>query len=422
VNDDSPVLEESTTLQDETEQPTSLKVKVLGLAGKLSDLVHGEHGLVEDSELSHEVALSVKSYVDRLHCLQLLLHPIESVIRKRGEITELRTSILAEVAEIEDVSDSASDLVAPALLNELKSELSAVKKDRKLFVSDEDEEDEEDEDGEIEEIEEEGESKDRRQKSLPLLELPIAERLLRILGSIFVGPQRLEEIFGHPLAAQDRAASEKLLESLWVSLFDRPQFRPHVEANHLAALRKAFKDYALLFRCSMIPGAPQEEPAPCSIKHIRERLPACFGKGSARSLWYAKLPFYTTPISAPHWALVDRQYLNCTFKKPSIRLLMYARANDLAPKAIRQKSVVEDVYDRAVLEAALKSPFFDNCNSLTRTKYVAGKQKSGKQVFVYSKDDALRITGKRGTPHWRPGRALWPGVLVSVVFEAKLTS
>ena len=361
--------------QDETEQPTGLKVKVLDLAGKLSDLVRGEPGLVEDSELSHEVALSVKSYVDRLHCLQLLLHPIESVIRKRGEITELQTSILAEVAEIEDVSGSASDLVAPALLNELKSELSAVKKDRKLFVSDEDEESD---DGEIEEIEEEGESKDRRQKSLPLLELPIAERLLRILGSRFVGPERLEEIFGQPLTAEDRAASEKLLESLWASLFDRPQFRPHVEANHLSALRKAFKDYALLFRCSLIPGAPQEEVAPCSIRHIRERLPACFGKGSARSLWHAKLPFYTTPISTPHWALVDRQYLNCTFKKPSIRLLMYARANDLAPKAIRQKSVVEDVYDRAVLQAALKAPFFDNCNSLTRTKYVSGKQKSGK--------------------------------------------
>ena len=414
MNDDSPVLEESTTSQDETEQPTGLKVKVLDLAGKLSDLVRGEPGLVEDSELSHEVAVSVKSYVDRLHCLQLLLHPIESVIRKRGEITQLQTSILAEVAEIEDVSGSASDLVAPALLNELKSELSAVKKDRKLFVSDEDEEED---DGEIEEIEEGGEGVDRGQKSLPLLELPIAERLLRILGSRFIGPERLEEILGHPLTALDRGASEKLLESLWVSLFERPQFRPHVEANHLTALRKAFKDYALLFRCSLIPGAPQEEPAPCSIKHIRERLPACFGKGSARSLWYAKLPFYTTPISTPHWALVDRQYLNCTFKKPSIRLLMYARANDLAPKAIRQKSVVEDVYDRAVLQAALKAPFFDNCNSLTRTKYVAEKQKSGKQVFVYSKDDALRITGKRGTPHWRPGRPLWPGVLVSVVFE-----
>ena len=415
MNDDSPVLEESTTSQDETELPTGLKVKVLDLAGKLSDLVRGEHGLVEDSELSHDVALSVKSYVDRLHCLQMLLNPIERIIRKRGEITKLQTSLLAEVAEIEDLSGSSSDLVAPALLSELKSELSAVKKDRKLFVS---EDDDDLDGGEIEELEEEGQTRDPRQKSLPLLQLPIAERLRRILGSRFVGPERLEEIFGQPLIGGDRAASEKLLESLWVSLFDRPQFRPHVEANHLTALRKAFLDYALLFRCTQLPGEPNEEPMPCSIKHIRERLPSCFGKGSPRSLWYAKLPFYLTPISTPHWALVDRQYLNCTFKKPSIRLLMYARANDLAPKAIRQKSVVEDVYDRAVLQAALKAPFFDNCNSITRTKYLAGKQKSGKQVFVYSKDDALRITGKRGTPHWRPGRALWPGVLVSVVFEA----
>ena len=416
MNDDSPVVE-GTTNQDATEQSSGLKVKLLDLAGKLSDLVHGEYEPVEDIDLSHEVALSVKSYVDRLHCLRTLLNPVERVIHTRGQIAELQTSLVEEVAEIEDISGSVSDFLEPALLNELQSELSAVKKDRKLFVS-EDRDDDAD-DGENEEPEGVERRKTRRAKSLPLLELPIAERLRRIFGSRFVGTERLEEIFGQPLTDEDRSTADKCLESLWTSLFDRPEFRPHVEENRLTALRKAFVDYALLFRCTQIPRESTEhDPLPCSIKHIRRRLPGCFGKGSERSLWYAKFPFYGTPVAAPHWALLDRQYLNCTFKKPSIRLLMYARANDLSPKAIRQKSVVEDIYDRAVLEAALKTPFFDNCNSLTRTKYVSGKQKSGKQVFVYSKGDSLRITGKRGTPHWRPGRPLWPGVLVSVVFES----
>ena len=134
MNDDSPVVE-GTTNQDATEQSSGLKVKLLDLAGKLSDLVHGEYEPVEDIDLSHEVALSVKSYVDRLHCLRTLLNPVERVIHTRGQIAELQTSLVEEVAEIEDISGSVSDFLEPALLNELQSELSAVKKDRKLFVS-----------------------------------------------------------------------------------------------------------------------------------------------------------------------------------------------------------------------------------------------------------------------------------------------
>ena len=40
-----------------------------------------------------------------------------------------------------------------------------------------------------------------------------------------------------------------------------------------------------------------------------------------------------------------------------------------------------------------------------------------KTVYVYVKDGQIRISGKKGIPHWRFSRARWPGVLPSVVFD-----
>ena len=392
-------------MSEEATDIEKLRTRVLGLAGKLSKLVRGEYEPVEDLELSHAVAMSVKSHVDRRHSLHTLLSPVDRIIHAREQIQELQSELVREVAAVEDLSDSISDIDSD-LLTELNTEIAAVKRDRKLYVPEEDE-------GDDEPVPDAG-----RPQQAALLDQPVSERFRRILGPRFLDVPRLSEIFGRSFSGEDVAQSEAMLESVWSSLFDRPQFRPHVEANRLKALRKAFLDYALLFRCSRIPTAStDDEPEPCTIKLVRELFPIHFGKGSERSLWYTRLPFYVAPMSESHWALVDRQYLNCTFKKPSIRLLMYARANDLSPKSIRQKSVVEDVYDRIALQSAVGAPFFENCNSLTRTRYSGDGKGTGKQVFVYRKDDAIRISGKGGTPHWRPSRPQWPGVLVSVVFE-----
>ena len=72
-----------------------------------------------------------------------------------------------------------------------------------------------------------------------------------------------------------------------------------------------------------------------------------------------------------------------------------------------------------ILKHALdQDEFFDSCNSITRTTYHNDGDRSKKQVYVYIKDGIVRISGKQGVPHWRPGKARWPGVLVSVVFES----
>ena len=97
------------------------------------------------------------------------------------------------------------------------------------------------------------------------------------------------------------------------------------------------------------------------------------------------------------------------------RLQMYAEANKLSSQLVRQKSVYEDVYDRIVTEMAMAREFFSNCNSLTRTTYQPKKGEARKVVYVYNKDGQIRISGKKGIPHWRFGKPRWPGVLPAIV-------
>jgi hypothetical protein len=99
---------------------------------------------------------------------------------------------------------------------------------------------------------------------------------------------------------------------------------------------------------------------------------------------------------------------------------MYARANELPAEALRQKSVLEDVYDRAIVDGVMDTLFFDGCNSLTRTTYQQKDEPAKKQVHVYYRDGQIRISGKRGLPHWRPGKPRWPGVLPAIVFDQRL--
>ena len=312
------------------------------------------------------------------------------------------------MAEVEELSDSISD-VDPGLINQLQGEIAAVKKDRKLYVS---EEEEEEEDSGEDSIAADG-------SPAKLLDLAVAERMRLIFGSRFVATEGLGQALGHSLDGEQSAVAAEKLERVWKLLFERPQLRPHVRSNRVRALRKAFKDYALLYRCDLLPGADGGAPVPCTLEALKQRFSSSFMTSAEKTLWYSRLPLYRDPIAKPHWCLVDRQYLNCTFKKPGMRLMMYARANELPPGFLKQKSALEDVYDRVILKHALEhDDFFDSCNSITRTTYHNDGDRSKKQVYVYVKDGIIRISGKQGIPHWRPGKARWPGVLVSVVFES----
>jgi len=401
--------EGSSTSETGASSPSGVRSTILELAHRIVELVDGKHNPVPDIKLSQHIAHSTKPYIDRLCSLRQLLNPVDRIIDRREQIQGLQHELAQDLAEVEDLSGSISD-VDPGLINQLQGEIAAVKKDRKLYVSEE--EDDEEEDGADEPISTGG-------TSTKLIDLPIAERMRLILGSRFVDTDCLGQTLGHALDDEQLVEASEKLENVWKQLFERPQFRPHVRANRVRALRKAFKDYALLYRCALLPGPDGSEAEACTIEALKHRFSSSFMTSSEKTLWYARLPLFRDPITKPHWCLVDRQYLNCTFKKPGMRLMMYARANELPPGFLKQKSALEDVYDRLILKQALEhDEFFDSCNSITRTTYHNDGDRSKKQVYVYIKDGIIRISGKQGVPHWRPGKARWPGVLVSVVFES----
>ncbi|MBT3342960.1 MAG: hypothetical protein HN712_17930 [Gemmatimonadetes bacterium] len=356
--------------------------------------------VVEDVETAHALALSIKPYVDRLLSLQHLMNPVGGIIEKQGQIQELQEELAEDIALVEHVTNDL-DTVDPSLLQDLQTEIAAVKRDRRIDFDDTPS------DGEEEE-EEPPSVADRE----ALQERSTSDRLKAIFGARFVGIDRLGEILGGSLPETETETANQALDEAWQRLISLPQMSHHVREGRLKALRHAFAEYALVYRTSRLP-----DGSPCHLAGLRELFEGRFVQSSERTLWYNKLEFYREPITAGHWALVDSQYLNCTFKRPKIRLMMYARANDLPPGIVRQKSLQEDIYDRLVLDDALEREFFANCHSLTRTVYQMSGAQSRKQVYVYYLDGQIRLTGKRGIPHWRPSKPRWPGVLPSLALS-----
>ena len=378
----------------EDDEESGLRDRLFCAKDQLTHLAEGTAGQVEDPGLCLDLALHVKPYADRLNALHRLLGPIDRLIDKRTQLSGLREDIDAEVARLELLSTSLDAVVDPALLREVQAELDQLRRDRKLTAD------------QPSEAEAEPTTAGRE-----LRDWPIAERLIRIFGKRFVSPQRLGQLMGGPL---DAALSDQLdqgLEQVWSVLFAAPQLAAHVEANRTRTLQRVFRDYALICRSPLLPG-----PHTCTIEHLRERFRQFFLKVPIPSLWYSRLDFFRQPMGKPHWALLDRQYLNCTFKKPGLRLLLYARANELPLRLVRQKSALEDTYDRVVMNLTRGEPFFENCNSITRTAYQLAGEQHAKQVYVFFKGDIICISGKRGLPHWRPTRPRWPGVLPALVF------
>ncbi len=399
-----------------------LRERVLSLARRITRLADDEEDVeIEDPELGHRLAMSVKPYVDRLVTLRHLLNPVGRIIEKREQIEELRDEIADDIATVEDASHDLGETVDFTLITELQTELAAVKRERKLFVDDDEEDDDEDipladpADGKTTV---EGQEEKRPGGRRSFLERPLSERLRLVLGPRLIDLDLLASILGGRLPDDEHELAEQRLERVWDGFMRIEQFGLHAKNERLGPLRRALRDYVLIYRTAQLPDGDGE--VPCSISELKDRMPSRFVGSSDRSLWYSGLQFYREAFADGHWALLDRQYLNCTFKLPKIRLGLYARANDLPPQAMRQKSVLEDVYDRVVVDAAMEALFFDNCNSLTRTTYQQKEEPSKKQVHVYYRDGQIRISGKRGLPHWRPGKPRWPGVFPAIVFDQKV--
>ncbi len=380
-------------LEDDDEE-AGLRDQLFRAKDQLTSLAEGTAGQVEDADLCADLALQVKPYADRLNALHRLLAPIDRLIDKRIKLTGLSEDIAAEVAQLEELSVSLDAMVDPGLLKEIQAELDQARRERKITADLPADTDEPTPPG-----------------VRPFGVLPVADRLERIFGKRFVSPERLGLLLKDDPDPTFAAQLNGALEEVWSALFSGPRLAAHAAANRIRTLQRVFRDYALICRVPILPGAH-----PCTIEQLRQRFRKQFLKVPIPSLWYSKLDFFRQPLAKPHWALLDRQYLNCTFKKPGLRLLVYARANELPLGLVRQKSALEDTYDRVVMNLALGEPFFTNCNSITRTVYQLAGEESSKQVYVFYKGLTICISGRQGLPHWRPGRPRWPGVLPALVF------
>ena len=386
------------------EEEERLKEEVISLAQHIFDLIDHQES-VEDIALAQEMGQAIKPYVDRLVSLKRLLNPLERIIEKRTQLEKLQAGLDADVAEVENLSEGISADIDTALFNDLQGEISAVKKDCRIFVNTIDEKDERD-------------SRKPSGKSTSLLDQPIALRLEQIFGTRFVGLDRLADILHLHVDEETAASYTNLLEKVWKAIFQADELRPHVKGNRIKTLQHTFRNYALIFRTPEFPAQPGARTAvPCTIASLRDRFGEFFLGASERSLWYSRLDFFRQPMAEGHWAMVDRQFLNCTFRKPGIRLHTYARANGLPAEMVRQKSAVEEIYDRVILEMALKERFFPNYNAITRTTYPPPGESTPKQVYIYYKDNYIRISGKRGIPHWLPTKPRWPGVSPAIIFD-----
>ncbi|MEC7226292.1 MAG: hypothetical protein VXW00_05460, partial [Candidatus Latescibacterota bacterium] len=340
------------------------------LKERVNDLTGPVHGKVENLALAQEMANAIKPHIDRLVKLNALLTPVTRILEKRSQLHDVTVTIEEDIEEAETALAALED-ADKLLLDDFQENIETVKKDRKLYVQS-------------------GISEEEPTRNNPnsLELLPVEERFHRVFSERFISLDKTQSILSTSFENIELKKYTDNLEAFWNLLFRQKSFRQLVEKGQVAPLAEAFQDYVVLFRSSKIINGQST-----TISSLQDSFPDFFIKGQRSGVWYKQQPFYNKTFRRPHWALVDKQYLNCTFKKPSVRLRMYARANGLSAKSVRQKNVLEDIYDRITTEIILMERFFENCNSITRTVYKDQAEGPAKQVFLYYKDHSIRISG-----------------------------
>ena len=226
----------------------------------------------------------------------------------------------------------------------------------------------------------------------------------------FITLDQHEAILGVKFTPDERKAHLEGLDELLETLLILPHIARLAAAN-LASLQKKFASTMLIFRNVRI-----ADDLPCTLENLRHNYPDYFYKRRKSPNWYESQDFYTEQIAAPHWVLCDFDLLNCTLRRPERKLLGYARQWSLPPACVRQKSVLDDIYDRIVSGEALQEHVFEqNCNACTYTRYKQRNRGPSRMVYIVQKEQKIAIHGKSGLPHWKTSRRLWPVVYPSVL-------
>lgn len=245
-----------------------------------------------------------------------------------------------------------------------------------------------------------------------LQKLATEDKARWLLMDRFISLDQHEEILSLKFSTEERQAHIQDLDRLITSLLVLPQVTKLLAAAKLFDLQKIFSSHLLLFRNPTI----DTNQLPCNLENLRNTYPAYFYKRHKTPNWYEAQDFYTSPIDRPHWALCGFDFLNCTLRRPDRKLANHAGHWSLPTSYVRQKTALEDVYDRILSGEALKEHLFEqNCNSCCSTRYQHQSKRSLRMVYIVQKDQKIAIHGKNGLPHWKASKRSWPGVYPSIV-------
>lgn len=255
-------------------------------------------------------------------------------------------------------------------------------------------------------------------RSPDLTGAPAEERARWIFMDRFLSLERLQQVLGCHLdaAAQDALTHE--LGRLLDCLLALPETRKLVLGNRLHSLQELFASTVLLMRHPFLADA-EGNPVPCTVASLREKFPAYFYTRRKTPNWYEGYDFYTSTMPESRWVLCSLEYLHCTLRRPQRKLANFARGWRLPADHVRQKTILEDLYDRVVCGELLQEQLFEqNCSSCTSTTYRPGGKAPERLVYAVQRQQKIAIHGKSGLPHWRAARRLWPGVFPSILLPA----
>ena len=247
--------------------------------------------------------------------------------------------------------------------------------------------------------------------------LPSQDRARWIFMERFIPLEQHETILGYNFDTDDFDRYQQDLNNLLDNLLALPNITSAVQSNDIPALQKIFASSLLIFRNPFI-GDEDGNPIPCSVENLRKHYPSYFYKRRKTPNWYEKQTFYTEPLGQTRWALCEIDYLNCTLRSPENKLAGYAKHWHIPTENVPQKTVLEDIYDRIICGEALEENLFEqNCNCCTATTYRHKEKSPLRMAFIVQKNQKIALHGKRGIPHWRATRRLWPGVFPTIVFS-----
>jgi len=231
----------------------------------------------------------------------------------------------------------------------------------------------------------------------------------------FVSISQLSEILEIEMDAFDRERIRQELEIFMTNILSTPRVALLVQKNAAYHLQMLFSSNVLLFRSNFLTDK-KKAYEPCNIVNLRGRFPTFFYPLRNSPNWYENQFFYTDDVCTPRWALVDANYLNCTFLSPKQAKYIFCKRKKLPINSVKMKSITEEIYDRIITHKSLEEEFFDNnCNALTST-FFNKHSETMHQINLTQKESKIGIHGNIKFSRIKKNRPYWTGFFPSIEY------